>query len=99
MIVLDIILFGPIILYIILLIISYKDGSLEAAYKRDAEERQQINNMYSPKEFSNGYSNPQGNNLDEAYLLFMGDAVLRSNHPEAKAAEQSYYNNEHCEAW
>lgn len=37
--------------------------------------------------------------MDEAYLLFMGDAVLRSNHPEAKEAEQSYYNNEHCEAW
>lgn len=38
--------------------------------------------------------------MDEAYLLFMGDAVLRSNHPEATAAQQEYYNDNHnCEAW
>lgn len=39
--------------------------------------------------------------MDEAYLLFMGDAVLRSNHPEATAAQQEYYNDnhEHHEAW
>lgn len=38
--------------------------------------------------------------MDEAYLLFMGDAVLRSNHPEATATQQEYYNDNHnCEAW
>lgn len=38
--------------------------------------------------------------MDEAYLLFMGDAVLRSNHPEATAAQQEHCNENHnCEAW
>lgn len=44
------------------------------------------------------YDNPQDNNIDEAYLLFMGDAVLRNGHPESTAAQQEYCNN-NCEAW
>lgn len=52
-----------------------------------------------PKNYQQ-YTNNKDNGLDEAYLLFMGDAVLRSNHPEATAAQQEYYNDNHnCEAW
>ena len=49
---------------------------------------------------TNEYNNPSTNNIDEAYLLFMGDAVLRNGHPEATTAQQEYYNDNHnCEAW
>ena len=53
------------------------------------------------KNKNGGYDNPQDNNIDEAYLLFMGDAVLRSNHPEADTAQREYCNenHEHHEAW
>lgn len=52
-----------------------------------------------PKNYQQ-YINSKDNGLDEAYLLFMGDAVLRSNHPEADTAQREYCNDNHnCEAW
>lgn len=94
-----IIFLGPPIIYLVILTICALDGTLEAALRKDAEECDQIRRMYSSPS-SDTYNNPQSNGLDEAYMLFMGDAVLRSNHPEATAAQREYYNDNHnCEAW
>ena len=90
---------GPLIIHIITIFVCALDGTLEAALRKDAEECDQIRITCSSPSKST-YNNPQSNGLDEAYLLFMGDAVLRSNHPEAAAAQREYYNDNHnCEAW
>ena len=91
---LSILFLGPLLIYVVTLLICALDDTLERMWLKYIEEYEQLKAVNNSNRET--YNNPAG--MDEGCMLFMGDAILRSTH-DRHAARATHTEHTDYEAW
>lgn len=81
---------GPLLIYVVTLLICALDDTLERMWLKHIDEYEQLKAASNSNRES--YSNSAG--MDEGCMLFMGDAILRGTHDRHAASMNDNHNND-----